>query len=689
MSDSSKYDVLFEPVRIGPKIAKNRFYQVPHCTGLGTNAPNSLARFREMKAEGGWAVVNTEECSFHPSTDVSPSAFEKLWSDEDLPGLQLMVDAVHRHGALAGIELCDNGGVAANVMTRERARSPSARLHWAASQAREMTKADIRELRKCHRAAAIRAKRAGFDIVYVYASHSVALPFEFLSKRYNRRSDDYGGAFDNRVRLIRELLEDTKEAIGDSCAVAFRFGVDEVLEAEGFTYRDEGRRVVEALAELPDLWDVNVNHLEFDMMTARFTEEGFQEPFTSFVKSVTSKPVVGVGRYTSPDRMVSLIRKGLLDLIGAARPSIADPFLPIKIQERRFEDIRECIGCNMCLSMQATGGPIRCTQNPTSGEEWRRGWHPEKIAPKKSDSRILVVGAGPAGLESAVSLGKRGYSVALFERRPALGGRVNLESTLPGLSSYRRVADYRIQQLNKLPNVEVYAGSEIFAKDLHNTDFTHLVLATGARWLRDGIGRANTRAVPGHDNPNVFTPDDVLAGVDIPGPVVIYDDEGYYIGGVIAEQLRKLNKKVVVVTPGIGASQLLQFTVEFSTVQQHLFKLGVEVISSNALRSVAVDHVQIADIYNNQVRQIEARSVVMVALREPNRELNSAILSEFDQQVLPFQLTSIGDCYAAATIADAVQGGHKYARAFDEVQPEGVGFLLERPVLHPPSGTSG
>ena len=142
------------------------------------------------------------------------------------------------------------------------------------------------------------------------------------------------------------------------------------------------------------------------------------------LKALTSKPVVGVGRLTSPDTMVRLVRDGVLDLIGAARPSIADPFLPRKIEEGRLEDIRECIGCNVCVTGDWTMTPIRCTQNPSMGEEWRRGWHPERIRPQGSDARVLVVGGGPAGLEAAMALGKRGYEVVLAEATRELGGRV-------------------------------------------------------------------------------------------------------------------------------------------------------------------------------------------------------------------------------------------------------------------------
>ena len=430
------YDILFEPLQIGPLKAKNRFYQVPHCNGMGYLRPKTLAAMRGIKAEGGWAVVCTEEVEIHATSDNGIAAEGRLWDDSDIPALTKMTEAVHEHDALAGIELVHGGFSNSNHYSRIPPIAPSmiSVNNYDPVQARSMTKADIRDFRKWHRQAALRAKQADFDLIYVYAGHCLTLLMHFLSRRFNQRTDEYGGSMENRVRLFREVIEDTKDAVGDKCAVAVRFAVDELLGPKGITSENEGREVVEMLAELPDLWDVNISEWENDSATSRFEKEGFQETYIGFVKSLTSKPVVGVGRYTSPDKMVSLIKQGVMDMIGAARPSIADPFLPKKIEEGRLDEIRECIGCNICVAGDWLAVPMRCTQNPTMGEEWRRGWHPERIEPRKSNEGVLVVGGGPAGLECALALGNRGYRVILAESCEELGGRVSSESRLPGLA---------------------------------------------------------------------------------------------------------------------------------------------------------------------------------------------------------------------------------------------------------------
>src|SRR6202047_3007699 len=288
---------------------------------------------------------------------------------------------------------------------------------------------DIRALLSWQAQAARRARLAGFDIVYVYAGMGY-LPYEFLLSEWNQRTDAYGGSVRNRVRIVRELLEATHEAVAGKCAVALRISLEELRTRASAVAASEAHEVVELLADVPDLWDVKMDSSPTDCPPSRFAPEGSHEPVIDFVKKLTRKPVVGVGRFTSPDTMVGQIRRGVLDLIGAARPSIADPFLPKKIDEGREPDIRECIGCNICISSWHDSVPVRCTQNPTIGEEWRREWHPERIAPAGSPSSVLVVGAGPAGLECALSLGRRGYEVSLAEAGGGIGGRVGLRRRL-------------------------------------------------------------------------------------------------------------------------------------------------------------------------------------------------------------------------------------------------------------------
>ena len=567
-----RYDILFEPVKIGPVTARNRFYQVPHCNGMGYRDPSGEAYMRRVKAEGGWAVVCTEQVEIHPTSDIGPFIELRLWDDQDLPALARIADKIHEGGALAGIELAHNGLNSPNLISRETPLGPQnlpvVSWNYDPVQAREMTKSDIADLRFWHRDAVRRSLQVEYDIVYVYAGHAIGGLHHFLSRRYNNRTDEYGGSIENRARLLREILEDTREVCDGKAAVACRISVDELLGDEGIT-RAEIEDVIGMLGEHPDLWDFVLGSWEDDSVTSRFGPEAEQEPYVRGLKQLTTKPVVGVGRFTSPDMMVHQVKTGVLDLIGAARPSIADPFLPRKIETGDLEDIRECIGCNICVSGDFTMSPIRCTQNPTMGEEFRRGWHPEKIRTKSSDSTVLVVGAGPAGLEAARALGNRGYTVSLAEATRTLGGRVARESKLPSLSAWIRVVDYREQQIRKLDNVEVFMQSEMTADDIIENEFNHVVVATGAGWRHDGVGRWHTRPMEIAEGAEVLSPDDIMAGTRPRGQrVVVFDDDHYYLGGVIAELLAAEGLDVALVTPAAHVSQWTTNTLEVARIRK-------------------------------------------------------------------------------------------------------------------------
>ncbi|KAG1700497.1 Trimethylamine dehydrogenase [Nymphon striatum] len=351
----------------------------------------------------------------------------------------------------------------------------------------------------------------------------------------NTRTDEYGGSLENRVRLVREIIEDTKEAIGDTMAVAVRFSAETnggYDGGDGNPMSGETEDMFGILGELPDLWDININDYSIEMGL--------------------------VGRFTSPDTMVSQVKNGIVDFIGAARPSIADPFLPKKIEE---------------------GSWIR---------------------------------------KLRMHLGKRGYSVMLAEATRELGGRVRNEAQLPGLNEWIRVRDYRIQQIEKMDHVEIFRESELTAEQALEVGADHIAIATGAKWRRDGYGANALGELPKlASGAKVFSPDDIMSGTMPDGPVVVYDDDHYYMGTVIAEAIRK------------------------SGVSGHI---GVEKLWS-------ARHLYWSRLVNQTDKLYE--------------EL-CALVSNGSSGV-PKTLKRIGDCEAPAIIAAAVYSGHRYARHMEEV----------------------
>ncbi len=666
MRDPS-FDILFEPLAIGPVVARNRFFQVPQCSGMGYRDVSAHAEMRAMKAEGGWAVVCTEQAEIHHSSEITPFIEQRIWDDIDLPALQLTVERVHDHGSLAAIELCYNGMNGPNFYSRVApmgpAHLPVAAFTYDPVQARAMTLDDITDLRRWHRNAVARSVEAGFDVIYVYAGHALGGIHHFLSPRYNQRSDAYGGPIENRARLLREMLEDAVEEAAGRAAIGCRISVDELRGDKGLQ-RADIIEVLKLLGEIPDLWDFVLGSWEDDSVTSRFGAEAAQEDYVRGLKQLTSKPVVGVGRFTSPETMLRMVKEGILDFIGAARPSIADPYLPNKIAEGRMDDIRECIGCNICVSGDFTMSPVRCTQNPSMGEEWRRGWHPETMRPRHADHQVLVVGAGPAGLEAAQALGKRGYEVVLAEATRNLGGRVAHEARLPGLAAWIRVVDYRLAQLAQLDNVEVYRESKMTADEVLSYGFQHVAVATGSTWRADGVGRWHTTAMELSPKVAVFTPDDLMAGARPEGKrVVLFDDDHYYIGGVLAELLVGEGYSVALVTPSPLVSSWTVNTLEVDRIQKRMLETGVEMHLSHTVAATTNAGAVLECIHTGRQLTLSADAFVNVTSRLPNEDLAlelQARRGEWEANGL-LSVTAIADALAPSTIAAAVWDGRRFA----------------------------
>ena len=686
MARNPRYDVLFEPVKIGPVTSRNRFYAVPHAAGMTNSMPHMRAAFRGTKAEGGWGVVCTGYVSIHPSSDDAPLPFATLWDDDDIRSHALMTEAVHRHGALAGIELWHGGGSVMNRTSRMTPISPSG-TSWMATHVnfmgnqrpKAMDAQDIRALLGWQAEAARKARSAGFDIVYVYAGMGY-LPYEFLLSEWNQRSDAYGGSVRNRVRIVRELLEVTHEAVGGQCAVALRISLEELRSRASEVAASEAHEVVELLAEVPDLWDVKMDSSPTDCPPSRFAAEGSHEPVIDFVRKLTRKPVVGVGRFTSPDTMVGQVRRGVLDLIGAARPSIADPFLPRKIDSGCEQDIRECIGCNICISSWHDGVPVRCTQNPTIGEEWRRGWHPERIAAAGSAASVLVVGAGPAGLECALSLGRRGYEVSVAEATDEIGGRLRFETRLPGLAAWARVLEWRRGQLERLSNVSVYRGNRLSAEDILELGNTHVVIATGSHWARLLYSPLEI-PVGTLEGPGVFTPDDIAAGAQLEAPIVVYDFDNYYMGSVLAEHLARGGQRVSYVTPAGHASAWAIMSNEQPQIHRTLFAARIALHTLSRVTAFERGKVTLANQFTNAATRLECNSLLIVGARFANDGLHAALTARPESLAAAgiSSVTRIGDALAPGALVHAVYSGHRYARELD-ADPATLAYRRDAPL---------
>ena len=715
MARESKYDILFEPIKLGPKTLKNRFWQTTHCTGFGAERPGTQAAFRGTKAEGGWGAVFSEAVSVHPESDEYPFTLGRMWDEGDIINYGHMCDELHRHGALAGIQLWYSGCHAPNMETREVPRDPSGlpsnvfpeRTVFGA----ECDEDDIRALLNMYVLAAKRAQDAGFDILELSACDNT-VPAQFLDHRYNYRSDGWGGSLKNRLRFAIQCLTEVREACGSSSAISIRYETDDILGALSLQYFEEGLTIVELLhAEgLLDAWSVKIGDYEEwageDAASSRFRKTNWMKPFVEDVKGIVGDvPVVNNGRFTSPDDMIGVINDGQCDIIGAARPSIADPFLPKKIEEGRNEDIRECIGCNMCVSRMQQQALLSCTQNATSGEEYRRGWHPEKFEKTNEPCSVLVVGGGPSGMECARVLGMRGYDVHLCEADKELGGHWKRVSRYPRCAEWGRVITYREIQLGKLKNVEVHLSvGEMNADDVLSYGADKVVIATGAHWATDGMGPEIHKPIPGADAslPNVCTPEQVMDGKPTGDRVVVLDGEGHFTGMAMAELMADQGKSAVTLVTNMNeVNEYTLYTMEVQNNKRLMYEKNIAHMRNHWGHAVEPGRIQLFYLYRDSPElyeiepgkwnrretdhlvEIECDTVILCTTRIPNnglyRELKARKGEWAANEVQA--VYRIGDCHAPRQCLNAIYDGHRLAREFDGPHPQyPLPFIRERQI---------
>jgi dimethylamine/trimethylamine dehydrogenase len=687
-----RHAILFEPVRIGPKTLPNRFYQVPHASGFGSGRPRAQAAFRAIKAEGGWGGVCVEYAAVSRDSDETPAISADLWDERDATGLALTAAAVHAHGALAGIELFHGGAASPNGSSRAVRLAPSQLTSelQRGSLAAEMTTSDIARIQRDWVTAARRAADAGFDIVYVYGAHGYLLT-QFLSSVTNQRTDGYGGRLAHRGRFGLETRTAVRDAIGDRCAVATRIPVHGGGELPGIE-TDDMLELIAMASDLVDLFDVTVGSWPEDSGTSRYYPEGHQRPWAHRVREATAKPVVAVGRYSNPDLMAEVIRSGAVDLIGSARQAIADPFLPAKVAAGQLDQIRECTGANICILREETFRQVGCVQNATAGEEFRRGWHPESFsAATNSGSPVLIVGAGPAGMECAVVLGRRGFSsVHLIEAEPEIGGRLRWVRRLPTLGDWGRIVDYRAVQLSRLNGVEVITGRRLTAAEIADYGAEIVVIATGSAWRGDGVQPGHPWPMPGADARSMLTPEQVGTGRRPPGSrVVVYDADGYFVGPGVAELLAADGYEVTIVTTYPVLSPVSDETLEGEMLRAHVHRAGIRVVHATTVTAIQPAAGPAAPggeaaaggeglLLTGADRYGDPWSLACDGVVLVTQQVSDTLHAELTALGAP-RAYVIGDAIAPRLISEAIFDGHRLGREIDRADPsEPAAYLRER-----------
>lgn len=663
-----KYPHVFRPIRLGPVEIRNRFYSSPHAVPLNfLGAPTAdYSAYVAARAKGGCGLVMLSMAAFHRAKAVWPCPQLK----ENIPAFRALADAVHEAGGKIFGEpwyFWSAPGSWQPFSPPAPALGPSVsqfRYHDKTWATREMTRDEIRRMLDVFGESTENLRAAGFDGVMVHASHG-AIVEQFLSPYFNRRTDEYGGSLENRMRFLVETLQTVREAAAGEMAVGMRFNCDELLTG-GYHTKDAYQVLKQisdqGLLDYVDL-DVAVEPDQFWLgMPNVFVEKHVYKPFIEAVRGAAGEtPVLGVlGRLTTVAEGEAALASGLCDMVGAARALIAEPELVNQAFEGQEERSRTCIACNWCLQSLFDEGAQTCTVNPTAWRE--RYWGEGSIAPAARRSRVIVVGGGPAGLEAARVAALRGHAVTLVDARDRLGGALALWASLPGRDFFLKSVDWWERELDRL-GVEIRLDVQATAAMVLAAEPDAVILATGAVYSRTGHSNFRDIPVPGHDQPFVYRPEEILLGQVRPsGRVVILDGEGLNAGVGVAEVLAGQGAKVEFLTPSFApVSQRVRGAEETRFIMQRLLAAGVKITPTTYVKEIGDHRVTAFNVYSEEERVIDRLDAVVLAtgrvsVNDLERELEGKVA----------QLFTIGDAAAARMWATASYEGHLFARLIGE-----------------------
>lgn len=506
------FDNLFSTISVGNLQLANRIMMAAvgtnFCTPQG-EVTDRLINFLQARAKGGAALLTTEGA--YVSTTGRESVHQLgIYRDELVPGLKELTAAVHSEGAKIFIQLIHAGRQTLSSVTGSDLVAPSpVPCKIMQEKPRELSQKEIHELVELFGEAARRAREAGFDGVEILAGHGHLLN-QFLSPYTNRRDDQYGGSLENRMRFPLEVLTRVREAAGPEFPISFRISAEEFVEG-GLALDDSIAFALQLANKGIDLLHVSGGIYESSPMIVQpmvLPQCFFADKSWRIKVALQHKvPIAVAGRINDPYLAEALLKEGKTDLVAMGRPLLADPEFPRKAQEGRVEDIRKCIGCNQgCMDRMLAQQDITCLSNPLCGYERER--EIKEAAVKK---KVMVIGGGPAGMETARVAALRGHEVVLYERQKVLGGQMKLAAVPPGKQEVENLENFLIGQLKKL-SVKIIAGQAADSLTVEEVAPDVVVLATGGRPLLPEI--------PGIDQENVVFAEEILSGEKQPGEKV-------------------------------------------------------------------------------------------------------------------------------------------------------------------------
>lgn len=662
----SRYPTLFSPMRLGSRTARNRTWMSAHATllvkdHLFTDA--HIAYYAE-RARHGVAVITMEAMAVH-ETSLPYRGKALAFDPRMVPQFQKIADAVHKEGALLLAQPWHRGRETNSVASGVPVWAPSA---VPCAVYREMphvmTVADIDAIREGYRLSARHARDGGLDGVEVHSMSHGYLLNQFLSPATNHRNDAFGGSLENRLRLVLEIIQATREEVGPDMIVGARINGDD--GHEGGLDPDAWAEIAAAMVAPGHLDYISVTqgtYLNRMLIYPTSPEKhGFQLDATHKVRAaIPGTPVVGVGRIVAPEEAEAALVRGDCDFTAMARALIADPEWVAKAERDGADDIRPCVGANWCMSSIFAQAPVACIHNPAAGREIDFPKITRAAAPKK----VAVVGGGPAGMRAALTAAQRGHAVTLYERGHELGGQVRYWSRAPSRGELVGVVTWLEGQLAKTDatvKLQTIATPEMLAAEKYDA----VVVATGASGLRHGwtpLRPANWNGAPlqGTDGPNVFSYIDLLRDQPTLGKrVVLYDGLGGRQGAVTAEYLAARGHAVEFITwlgqpaPDLASSR------DWAKTYGMLKRMGVRFTTDAELTSIELPSVSFRDVYTKDVFVHDADAVVLVLGGKAEDALFHTLLP---RRAEGLALHLIGDALAPRRADSAIREGEIAARA--------------------------
>jgi 2,4-dienoyl-CoA reductase-like NADH-dependent reductase (Old Yellow Enzyme family)/thioredoxin reductase len=669
------YPQLFSEWHIRSTPIANRVVFAPTCPtwvadpyeGIFTD---QAVAYYEERARGGCGLIIIGGTIIHPEALYSEFNFPGLWKDDQVEGLARVAEAVHRHGCKLACQLLHPGLRAMPVLKKDPAHDFDAEWYMVApSQVppgeypnapmpKELEEHEIQDLLVAYADAARRAVAAGLDGVEYHMSHGY-LPWQFLSPLYNHRSDRWGGSYENRLRFPVESMQRVREAIGDDAFLGYR--INSTSFWPGDLEMDDVKQIVADLEATVDLDYVNLSagvHHSY-IHTPMTYAPGWERGYTKAVKEVSTKPVLLVGRITHPDVAEDILAAGEADAILLARQLFADADWAVKARDGQADDIRRCVAANYCWRSVIRGGRVQCVYNAEVGRErkWGNGTLEKVADPKK----VLVIGAGPSGLEYARIAAARGHEVVVLEREAEVGGHVRRHALLPGRKEYGQIARWLLRQATG-NGAEVRTGVGVDESSLSalldGESPDHVVVATGARYREDGWQGQTAAPLPGVETAQCVSWDRVVTGEVTPtGSVLVLDDLQDAPGPLTAVALAEAGCTVRLVTrwPMVGMETIPE--VYYLWIAEQLHRSEMEVITDHFVREIKGSSVELINVYvPDRVRVVEADWIVMSTGRQSVNDLYHR-LRERGQSV-----EMIGDAVAPRGTYEAVFEGHRQAR---------------------------